>query len=938
MPQTSKLLGQMLRGLLGTLWAFVVWTLWLGLVVTLGFQIYIASTNQLEIPPWLLRAMEERLAVYQINAKFGRATLDPTGSLFFKDVQLVLPSFNEPVVTAAGVYVRLDPWELLTGDFSPRSIRVTGANCLVPAMLSNTGKAEPLVRDLDLTFQPGRGGEIAIRSLSARLANLRLNSHGTIYLPESPAATPASARATAEAIARRYAAACRQMLAAVTQLNAFEDPVAEVVLLPSESRTAIASITLTARGLKLENLFAGSATGLFTQAQFPLLGDTPIAVRVELTADQLELPRAIRVEKARVELRGLLTPSRFTFEPSTAELTAASVEAEGVTASAFRGHFTSDRPLQLQADIVTSAMDAPLAVTASADFERKTAEVRFEGLIGSGWLDAVSRHVGQDVRRFVDFKIPVRAERGEVTVGAGWKFERLGARVAVQSVDAYHVHIDEARGHVELTPKKFFASDAWARVGNNFASGSYEHGIPGQEFRFLLDGRLAPLDISGWFTAWWPDFFRAFEFPAGPPAASVDVQGVWRNGPQTTVFVFADAASPVIRGAKLDQVRTRLFIRPGFFDGLEVVARDGSGNASGRFTYQLDHETGIWKHFDFAGASSLRLERVEELIGSTSAEWLKPFHFQRAPDVKARGRLERRGENDYRQDLEINVHSDGVFHLHEFPLDGIRFDTTVRDDDILIANVTTGFAGGTATGNAKITGRGATRKLGFDLALHEASLGRAIATLEQFLAEKEGATAPVPGKFVQEKNNIRLDLTATAEGNFNNALSYTGRGTADLKGAELGEVRLLGGLSEALRFTALRFTTATAAFRIEGPKLVFPEVSVTGDNSAIQAHGEYALDRKELDFNAKLFPFQESGFVLKKILDVALSPLSNVFEVKLTGSLEKPDWALVLGPTNLIRNLTQGGRDEAPARPGDTPPDGAKEAPPEAKSSANPAP
>ena len=133
------------------------------------------------------------------------------------------------------------------------------------------------------------------------------------------------------------------------------------------------------------------------------------------------------------------------------------------------------------------------------------------------------------------------------------------------------------------------------------------------------------------------------------------------------------------------------------------------------------------------------------------------------------------------------------------------------------------------------------------------------------------------------------------------------------------ELRLLGGLSETLRFTALRFTTATASFRIEGTKLVFPDISITGDNSAIQAHGDYLLDRKQLDFNAKLYPFQESGFILKKILDVALSPLSNVFEVKLTGTLDKPSWGLVLGPSNFFRTLTQPEAPENAPKPAEKP-------------------
>jgi hypothetical protein len=37
-----------------------------------------------------------------------------------------------------------------------------------------------------------------------------------------------------------------------------------------------------------------------------------------------------------------------------------------------------------------------------------------------------------------------------------------------------------------------------------------------------------------------------------------------------------------------------------------------------------------------------------------------------------------------------------------------------------------------------------------------------------------------------------------------------------------------------------------------------------------------------------------------------LSPLTTVFEVKLTGTLDDPKWGLVLGPANLLRALAPG--------------------------------
>jgi hypothetical protein len=149
-----------------------------------------------------------------------------------------------------------------------------------------------------------------------------------------------------------------------------------------------------------------------------------------------------------------------------------------------------------------------------------------------------------------------------------------------------------------------------------------------------------------------------------------------------------------------------------------------------------------------------------------------------------------------------------------------------------------------------------------------------------------------------------------------------------LQGPGLGEVPLLGLLSELLRFTALRFTTASAKFKIDGAKLAFSEFNLRGANSAIEAHGDYALNRRELDFKAKILPFQESGNILKSALGAVLSPLSTVFEVVLTGSLEKPQWAFAMGPTSFLRSLVPG---ETPAPAPPATPEVKTEVPPAAK-------
>ena len=924
MSRPLQLLWQGTRFCAACAWSFAVWTLWLALTLLLIGQIYIASTSELEVPRFLLRAFEDRLAASGVQVAFGRTSFDPTGRVLLEDVRVSLPAFAEPVLRARAIYTQLDPWSLTVGKFEPREVRVTGASVAVPAMLSRSGAAEEILRDLDAVFVPGEN-ELRIAEFSAHVAGVALSVHGSVFLPSGNHAAAAPLPG-AEFLAKNFSDLCRRADAATEMIATLDRPELHLELAPSSSRVAIASVTLLAHGWNLVLPALGSAdrpmpiqiTEPTIVTRFPLLGDAPVAAQLEFTARELALPFGANAGRVRALVRGTLRPVQLSFTPRELDLTAETLAAADFSATAVAARLLPGPLPQLDADVTARLMGELLAVHASADFKNEPAVVRFAGAISPTVLTPLSTRLRTEVRQFFDFAA-LDCIDGEVRLGPAWKFEKVSARVAVRGIDAYHVHMEEGRATVEFDGRHFHAPEAWARIGQNFAHGTYDHDITTRDFRFLLEGRLRPLDIGGWFREWWPNFFRQLEFPTEPPAASVDISGRWGESRQSANFVLADVRGPVIRGAAFDHVRTRLFIRPGFFDALEVLATRGTGVTRGTFTYTLDPTTFEWQRLDFEAASTMDPAIATQMLGPLGTALFGAFAFAQPPALKVTARLDGpAAPGGAHQTVNVEARSAGEFRLHDFPLENIAFTAAVHDDDVTVENLRAGFAGGVATGRVKLSGHGADRRVAFDLALKDASLGRAADTLQQFAARAKNLPPPPPGKFVQEKANVRLDLTASAEGSYTNPYSYHGDGVATLQGETLGEVPLLGLLSELLRFTALRFTTANAKFKIDGARLAFAEFNLRGANSAIEAHGDYALDRRELDFKAKILPFQESGGLLKTALGAVLSPLSNVFEVILNGSLDKPKWSLALAPGNLFRATTPGENSAttAPVEPG----------------------
>ncbi len=879
------------RTLVSWVLTFALWTLWLALALLLAVQIYVITAREVAVPGLVLTALEEQIASGGFRAKFGRTSFDLSGGMMLENVALSLPAFAEPVITARSVFVRLDPLLLAIGLVEPREVRLGGVAVAVPAMLSPTGRPEEVLRDLEATLEPARRG-VRVRHLTAHLAGLALSAHGPLALGEFTA-TKAPGENLAATITRRFPDWCRRALAVAEHVRRLEAPSLDLEFSPaaSGSGATIIHVRALARKAPITIPVAAEARDVAVSTRLLLFGDAPPS-HVEFEAGEVRLGDDTSVRGVRARVLGRFRFGDTEFDLRELLLTADAVTVQGASATALSAQIIPRSLPRAEVTAVARVLGAPLAIRATGDWQARSGTAQFRGELAPAVLDLISQRVGTDVRRFFDFD-SFTIHRADARIGAGGKLESVTARLTLPVVRAYGVTLTDGRVLAEFTPGKFYAPEAFARIGENFARGSYEHDLTTHRHRFLLAGRLRPLEISGWFrSGWWANFFQQLDFSAAIPEADVDVNGVWREGRQSAVFVFADSARPIIRGAALDRVRTRLFIRPGFIDSLEAHATRGEGAADGRFTFTGDPASAEWRTVDLEFDSTLELPAVAKLIGPLTEGIFRPIELARAPVAKVTARfVHANATGGPVSKLQIDARTAGAFRFHGFPLEDVSFRVAVDRDNLSIDDLHATFAGGHVSGHVRAWGAGPGRRLGFDLALEDANLGQLVGGVNGFFATRKGVPPAPPGKFVQEKANVRVDLAASAEGLQDDSLTYRGSGSAVLRGAEIGEVPLLGSLSGLFKFTALRFTEARGNFSVEGPRLVFSKLSLRGANSAIDGTGTYALDRRELDINAKIFPFQESDSLLKNVVGAVLTPFSNAFEVRLTGSLEKPEWA-----------------------------------------------
>ncbi len=889
------------RGLLTA----AIWSLWLLLVVTLGLETYVATSKELQLPPFVLRAIEAHLAESGVSVKFGRAVFDPSGRILIENARFRLASFEEPVVTAEAIYVRLDPWALFERRVEPREIRATGANLYVPAMLSSSGKSEKVVDALDAQFSiASRGDEFQVDYLNCRLGRIFVSAHGTVNAGTVSSAAPHAETALplAAFLSRNYTTLSREVAKAEDRMAGLEQATLTATLVPSDTRGAIVHAELSAAALRMAQPLAVEATTLRVSSRFPLLGGTPIMTTFSATAERLSVGGRGSADGVRARVRGTLRMDTLSFDPKEVDVAAGSVAADGVVLTAPVLRVTPLPTGALDAEIGAEVFGVPVHASGRTSLADRTATVAFEGRVTPATLDALADRLNLPLNQFTELTEPVSLS-GQVGFTSGWKFSYARGHVDGRNFEAYHVHFDEARGDVSWDGRLLAATHAVAVAGDYLAMGSYTQDFNTLAYRYLLEGRIRPLYITPWFSGtWWTGIFEPYGFPESPVEANIDVQGVYiPHGRVFSVFGYATAKRPLLLNVPFDAFRTRIYVDQDVCKIYEFEASQGAGKLRGSARLDTEPAQGVWTGLDLEATSSIDPSPLAVILPADGARALAAFTFERPPLISTRAHIDGpAAEGVHHLKLHADVRSDSALRVHGVSFERAAFGFDVLDDSVDVGDVDAGFAGGTLTGKGRLSGSGADRRLTFKAALNGASFGAAAAAAAGYVKVGAPGKSTALGAFAKEKAGVRLDLNLSGEGRPGDLPTFAGDGNFQIQGSELGELSLLGGLSKLFKVTALRFTQASSQFKLVNGSLVFPELQVIGANSAIQAKGTYLIDQGQLDFTAKIYPFKESKSLMQ-IFNALSTPFSAFFEVRLAGSLDKPTWSFAMSPFNILK-------------------------------------
>ena len=905
------------------------WAVWLVLGATLVTLAYVAAARELPVPDFVLRRAEAELAKADLAIKFGRARFDPTGKILLEDVQVRSRRFEEPLLICRLIYVRCDFWLVLSGRLVPDEIRIEGGALQLPAMLSPSGTVEPLVRDLALTLRHEDKFWLVDQG-TGRIGRLAVTAEGRLT---PPAHTPGARAPTPEEIVGRFLQVSRQLALDVHRLDAFEEPALALQLESPEGVGNLAHLLLTAAGAQHPWDQPVSLGPLAVTGSVRLDGKEPRPVRLHVAARQAAYRDDYQVENVRAILAAQVQPENFSVHPLEAMLAAGALVVEGETILGPVLHANLAGWPEVHATTAAQIDGEFIGAEVEARLAEESARIRADG---RGSADFISRILAKHTPRAAPYFVfgdPV-IFKAEAVLAPGWKFATLSARVDAGRIDSHGVKITAARGRIDINGTSFLAHDAQVTLGENLARGSYWMDFATTDYRMLLQGRLRPPEINGWFHGdWWLDFWNShFTFPVVPPEGDVDVQGRWRDAAYTTYFGRGDTRAAMVLGTDFEDAHTLIFLRPNFTHALELGATRAGGaqRVAGTFRRLGDPVTRETVRLDFSIDSNLDPAVYRKMADGRADALLDSLQFTQLPQVHAQGAIEGKWPGAT-PNYTFTGHAEGGLHYFGFPVETARVTGGVTGADVRLDDIQFTTAGGRGAGKAALSGPPDYRRLGFDLYLNGADLARTIRAVEEYQAARTGqkSESVTESKFLKRASGGRLDVALSAQGEPGNIASFTGTGNASLTGTELGEIHLFGLLSQmlsglSLNFSSVKLDAARTSFRLEAGRLNFPDLKITGPTSVIDARGNYAFATNALDFTAKFKPYEENRNIFTLPFSLVINPITSMLELKLTGPLSKPDWSIVVGGSGSHPELPAA----VPKVPAATPPDAAKPAAP----------
>jgi len=566
-------------------------------------------------------------------------------------------------------------------------------------------------------------------------------------------------------------------------------------------------------------------------------------------------------------------------------------------------------PGTVEANMHSIFMSRPLTIVAQANPFEETASIQLSGDIPFTELkkspllpdDFASLRV--DFPEFLDVNI-------HTELSSGWAWDQpvyFQMESGLLNLVGLKGMAGSARGHYDPMNNTLSTDSFHFQSEEYHLSGTYQHDISTDDFRFLVYGNFQPTHINDWMSEWWSNIWVDFILPY-PPYIDFDISGNWRDSDNRFVYGGFRFIETTIRGLHLNQGRASIRSYPFLFEMFNLYATRPEGIVKGSTANVLDSKTKKDYAERYQFICTLDIQKAAPLFGKKVTELLETFSFTSPPTVEVSGVVfpNTPPQGDHAESLQVIAHSDSPLLFRGIELDHLDFVAEYGEEKLFISEIYFGLGGGTGEGWAMVQlSESKETPLRFAVEFQNGSPSQVVSRVPA-LSEAIG------DRFQSEMNitgdeNHRLDFMIEASGDPDDLSSFIGAGEITIQAPELADIHLLGLLSRIINELPLpvtlgsfNFNRLTTTFLLNRGLIELPDLSLSSPRSRLSASGQYSMFTQSIDFDVRVYLLGEMNVPILSQISQIFRPLANVFEFRLWGEFEDLSWRLNLDPRNLF--------------------------------------
>jgi hypothetical protein len=538
---------------------------------------------------------------------------------------------------------------------------------------------------------------------------------------------------------------------------------------------------------------------------------------------------------------------------------------------------------RLRAALACQALDRKLTGNLAFDFDVRRLDQLLPPAIHE-WLEPYGWQPGRPphVRAQLWLTLPPWTDIGRPEAWSAVE-ETLGVQgTLVAAPGAYRgVPMDSVVFDFQFTNAVWRLTDFVATAPEGRLGMTYTEDQRTGNYRFDLDARLDPRAFRPLVPPTAQTAFDYFEF-SQPPAVEGHIAGCWRASGQTGFGGSVQLGPLRFRGEPIDEFEARLDYTNGVVRGTGVRLRSEGWITAEAIEFDLEQQ-----RLSFLEAqSSVPPMRVARAIGDEVVRTLSPYIFDQPPQARVDGWLNVQDTREAGMRFEL---AGGPFRYWLFQLPRIQGVVGWSNEVVRIENLQAPFYDGHLSGYLDVD---LTAAEGADLSFHTRIES---ADFQRLMADLLSPTNRLEGRL-----SGSWTLTHANSEDWN---SWNGLGQVELKDGFLWDLSLLGGFSELMD----RLKIEVGRNPIKGLTADFTMTNslIHTRNLQLQSAAMRLDYRGTFDFDGGVNARVEARLlhntaVVGPLVSLLFSPLTKIFEFKVTGTLGAPKLEPLYFPKPLL--------------------------------------